>query len=134
MQVKISKIADLETCLGKGLARDLVERRRTTMMRLPRSVKFVETKPKFYLNDGGTLKAYAVDLVAGRIVAEHFCGSSDTVMNHAGEQLGEGDQAPHNGALVFVETYWNGRNTSWSVTVVSNQITKQVEVSNEPNS
>lgn len=126
MQVSIKKKADLENCLGKSLAGQLLKRRSSQMKRVPSWVTFCEQKPSFAVDDNGTLRAYAVNLESGQILNERYCGSGESAINHLDEQFNETATAPFNHALVFVETFWNGRNHSWSVTVVSKNVTKQV--------
>ena len=60
--VTIKKQIDLENVLGKQLANTVKSWRGQLMKKLPSSVYFTETKPAFYLDDGSTLKCYAIDL------------------------------------------------------------------------
>ena len=123
METKIKVKADLEQVLGKKLAANLLSRARSAhMKRLPYDVTFAKTKPQFFLGDNGdTLTAYGADLASGEILGEKYCGSADTILNHFTEQQGEGIEAPSGKAMIFVHSYWNGRNHSWSVTVVKGE-------------
>ena len=123
--VTIKKQIDLENVLGKQLANTVKSWRGQLMKKLPSSVYFTETKPAFYLDDGSTLKCYAIDLANSKVIGERYCGSADTSIMHK-EQFNETAKAPENFALFFVETYWNGRNMSWSLTVVSPNFIKQL--------
>jgi len=128
METSIKVKADLEKALGKKLANNLLAvARNANMKRLPSGVSFVTKKPTFYLGDNGdTLHAYGADLETGAITGEKYCGSADTVLNHFAEQQSEGLEAPEGKAMIFVHSYWNGRNHSWSVTIVSKNFTPQV--------
>ena len=128
MNAKIKVKADLEKALGKTLANNLLNAARTGhMKKLPYDVTFTNKKPQFCLGDNGdTLTAYGVDLASGTVTGEKYCGCADTILNHFAEQQVEGLQAPDGKAMVFVHSYWNGRNHSWNVTVVSNNFVPQV--------
>ena len=89
MNVSIKKKADLESALGKTLANNLLKAGRKKFMKmLPFSVDFKECKPKFYLDNGDMLRAFAFDL-EGNLLGEAYCGSGDTVLHHSGVQLGK---------------------------------------------
>lgn len=125
--MKITKKADLELVLGKKLASHFLQQaRKPSMKLLPHSVTFCKTKPSFALNDEGTLHAYAVDLKAGQVIQSAYCGGGRSVENNMKVQLGEGGQAPDGYAMIFVETMWNGRNMSWFMTIVSNDLQQQI--------
>jgi len=126
MRISIKKKADLENILGKELSTKILKLKCQSEQRLPRSVVLVPEKPQFFLNDGSTLTAYAVDLASETITNCHYCGSADTIAHHADEQLGEGHKAPENKAMIFKESYWNGRNMSYNLTVVSPNIVEQL--------
>jgi len=125
--VIIKKKADLETALGKKLAANVAKLRggNVTLKRYPSMITFTAVKPKFCLDDGTTLHVYPVNLETCEIGEPRYCGCYDTIFNHP-EQLNETATAPDNRAMMFIEKYWNGRNTSWSLTMVSPNIPKQV--------
>lgn len=126
MNVSIKKKADLEATLGKNLANSLLKAGRKKFMKmLPMSVDFKESKPKFYLDNGDMLRAYAFDL-EGNLLGEAYCGSGDTVMHHAGVQLGEGQAAPKGVIVAFINTYASSQNHPWSLTIVSSDLQKQI--------
>lgn len=127
MELQIKKIADLEQALGKTLARNILAWAKTQsgIMRKPRSVRFVSVKPEFHLNDGDTLNALAVDLSTGTILGDRYCGSGDSAINHP-EQFDSTYKAPQDKAMLFIRAYWNGVNHSWVITVVSENVTKQI--------
>lgn len=124
--MKIEKKADVLVVLGNTLGVNILNLRRANWKKLPHSIDLTETKPSFGLNDGGTLDSYAVDLKTGEILSNHYCGSADSAVHHKVEQFSEGHTPPDNTAIVFIETCWNGRNTSWFVTVVSPNIVRQI--------
>lgn len=128
MDTAIRVKADLEKALGKKLANNLIKVARSPQMkRLPSGVQFRKQKPQFCLGDNGdTLHAYGADISTGEITGEVYCGSADTILNHFHQQQSEGLEAPEGKAIIFVHSYWNGRNHSWSVTVVSNNFVAQV--------
>jgi len=124
--VPIKVKADLVRALGSNLATTVLGfRRKDSYRRLPSSVAFARQKPTFYLNDGGTLDSYAVNLATGEVLGERYCGSQDTACNHP-EQFAGFDATPQDHALVFVETFCNGKNTSWMLTVVSPNVPAQI--------
>lgn len=126
-QVAIKKKADLERVLGGNVAKTVLTFRDGSLMqRLPRSIEFHDSKPAFCLNDGDTLQGYGIDIETGQILGSHYCGSTDTALHHLAEQFSEGAEVPGNKALVFVQEYWNGRNMSWNVTVVSPNVQKEI--------
>jgi hypothetical protein len=128
MRIEIQKIADMERALGKTLARNLLawaKKDGGSLMNKPRWIEFVAVKPEFHLNDGDTLDALAVDLVTGTIQGQRYCGSGDTAINHP-EQFDATYKAPQDKGMLFIRAYWNGRNTSWTVTVVSENVPKQI--------
>lgn len=128
MEAKIKVKADLENVLGKKLAASLLAAvKNGNLKRLPSSVTITNVKPSFHLSDGDTLHAYGADLAANAITGQVYCGSGDTTMHHAAQQLGEGQSAPDGKALIMVHSYWNGRNHSWAVTVVSNNFVPQLD-------
>ncbi len=118
--------AQLIEMFGKNVANTVLSFRSKSMKRSPSSVSFVDKKPAFYVNDGGTLHGYVVDLETGKVLHEKYCGSGDTVMCHLGDMFAVGQQAAGNIAVMYVETAWNGRNHSWFLTVVSSCLTKQI--------
>lgn len=126
MDTKIKLKADLERVLGSGLAKTVMGLRGASMKRLPTYVTFKTAKPSFALSDGDTLSAYAVNLATGEISREKYCGSGDSYLHHRKEQDSEGFVPPKGTALLFIQTYWNGRNTSWNLYVVSEELTKQI--------
>lgn len=116
----VKKVAELSALLGVGLANAILARRSENMKRLPTSVAFYNAAPGFHLNDGSTLTAYAVNLETGEM-NERYCGSGCTSINHP-EQFISGYVPPEGCAMIFVERYWNGRNMSWNLVVVSRNI------------
>ena len=124
--VKITKIAQLETLLGRTLAQEVIKLRTSNMKRLPTYVDFKAAKPSFCLNDGDTLHAYAVDLVTNEITNNKYCGSNDSAYMHQQEQFAEGHTAPENKAFLFISKYWNGKNTSWDLTIISSNYKAQI--------
>lgn len=130
IEKEIKKIADLEACLGKKLARNLLKLGGGQLQKKPRRVCFYSEKPSFCLNDGSTLYAYAADLESGALTNERYCGSNDSAVFHKEEQFAEGHKAPENKALIFKEAYWNGTNMSWTLYVISPNITRILEEKN----
>jgi hypothetical protein len=127
MEVKIKNKADLESVLGKTLTSNFMKVARKEFMKTkPMSVNFSETKPKFYLDNGDMLRAYLVDIETSQVLAEAYCGSGDTVLFHAGVQLGEGQRVPDGQAILFVNTYASSQKHPWFLYVVTNNFQKQV--------
>jgi len=126
VSVSVKKLSDLQGIFGLKLTTTVKTMRRSFMKRLPFSVRLTDTKPAFYLDDGGMLRCYAVNLVSGEIIGERYCGSADTAINHK-EQFNETAKAPENHALFFVETYPSSKNHPWVLTVVSPNITSQIK-------
>jgi hypothetical protein len=126
MQHKPKNKQDFLQTLGKPLGEAILALRRPSQKRLPHSITFTDKKPSFALDDSGTLNAYAFEIATGKLLGEKYCGSNASIMNMSQYILGEGATAPDQCALVFIETMWNGRNMSWFVTVVSDNVTKQV--------
>lgn len=123
--VEIKKIADLENIFGKKLAAAIIkECRGEDMMAKPRRVGFYSEKPAYYLNDGDVLDFYAVNIEAQTIVGHHFAGSADSAINHP-EQFTMGQKVTGDAVLAVV-SYWNGRNTSWTIDVISSNYVKQL--------
>ena len=116
-------VADLDTYFGKALAKTVRSFRKADYRRLPTLVHFTDKKPMMPAN--GTQWAYAVNLQTATVTNERYCGSSLSTMHHP-EQLEEGFCPPTGYALIFVEASWNGRNLSWVVTVVSQDLIKQL--------
>lgn len=116
MNFEIKKIADLEKILGKSLTRNILNwaKNQQGLMAKPRRVEVHTIKPEFYLSDGDTLHALAVDLASGDILGERYCGSGDTAINHP-EQFDNTYTAPKDKAMFFIRSYWNGRNHSWII-------------------
>ena len=123
--VIVKKKADLETALGKKLAANVAKLRKGDDRRYPSLITLTATKPSFALNDGSMLDAYSVNLQTCEIGNHRYCGSADTSYMHL-EQFNETATAPDNHVLMFIERYWNGKNMSWSLTMVSPNITKQI--------
>lgn len=132
MRQQIKKKVEFENLMGKELANNLLKKlRQSSMKRLPSSVTFSKIKPQFCLNDGDLLSYVPVNLTTGEVGEERYGGCNDTIMHHIPEQLGEGAiNMPRDAAIVFVENYWNGRNRSWRLTVVSDSVIGQIEVKN----
>ena len=127
----IKKISDLEECIGKKTARAIINRiqsdnQKGTVRKRPSTVHFHNTKPEFYLNDGETLKLYLIDLEKQEIEGEYYCGSGDTAINHKREQFSSGLHCKAGFAYFFITKYWNGKNSSWDITVVSDSLTGQI--------
>lgn len=126
MSVTVKKNEDLDAAVGKALAKVIKGFRKDFMKRLPSGIRFTEAKPKFYLDDGGMLRVFAVNLATGEVLGERYMGSGDTAANNP-SQFDEGHQAPENHALMFVETYPSTGNHPWYLTVVSPNVVKQIE-------
>lgn len=60
MRHVINKAADLDTSLGKKIAKTVKTFGGGLLKKLPASVHVLRAKPQFHLDDGGTLKAYLV--------------------------------------------------------------------------
>jgi hypothetical protein len=126
MSVSIKKKEDLVKCLGKKIAESVIrEGRSHTMKRVPFSVRFMNVKPQFYIDDGGGLFALAFGK-DGEFLAKKYCGSGDTTINHTFEQLAEGMGAPKDSIIIFVERYASSSNCPWTLTVVSDLVTTQI--------
>ena len=132
MHATIKNKAQLEQILGKNLANNLLKKlRKSSMKRLPFSISFTKTKPQFCLDDGELLSYVPVNLTTGEVGEEIYGGSYDSIMHHVPEQLGEGRIAmPKDAAIIFVNNMWNGRNRSWALTVVSENVIGQIGVAN----
>jgi hypothetical protein len=127
MEISIKNKADLEHILGKKLSNNLLKvAKKPNMKRVPMSVYFKSEKPKFYIDNGGSLYAYAVNLETSEIIKAHYCGSGNSSINHQVEQFSDGYSSPDNAALIFVERFQSSSNCAWIVTVVSNNFIKAV--------
>jgi hypothetical protein len=132
MELQIKKIAELENTLGKTLARNILAymKRDKNMgigyTRVPNRVEFHKVKPEFHLSDGDCLDAIAVDLTTGVIEGSRYCGSGCSAINHP-EQFDNTYKAPDNKALIFIKSYWNGRNSSWVLYVVTSNVPEQIK-------
>ena len=125
--VTIKNNADLDAALGAKLGKAVRGLRNDSQQRLPRRVEFVREKPAFYLNDGSILRAYAIDLVSGTVLGSVSCGTgSGEFRADVALQNSTGQTAPDNHALMFVESFWNGRNHSWALTIVTHNIPQQL--------
>ena len=127
INIPVKKKEDLVHVFGAKVAATISKSmRRDFMKRNPFSVAITKEKPAFYLDDGGMLRAYAVDLATGKILAEKYCGSADSAIMHEWEQFGKGHKAPGEVAIFFVETYPSSGNHPWNLTVVSNNLIEQI--------
>lgn len=117
--MKIKTRDELVAVAGERFSSILIKLRKPSWTKYPYSVTFASKKPKFGLDDGGMLFCYLVDLHTMTVLADHYCGSSDSVINHAREQLSEGNTPPEGFGYLFIETTYNGRNQSWFVTMVT---------------
>jgi len=117
--------ADIETIFGKKMAGVVLGFRKPSWKKTPMSVSIVEVKPVFYVDDGGGLFCYAVNLETGAILGERYCGSGNSSINHP-EQFDATAKAPDNHALIFIERYQSSGNCPWTVTVVSPNMTRQI--------
>jgi len=124
--ISVKKMADLEAVFGTKVAKVVKGFRKSFMKVLPSTIMLTETKPAFYLNDGGMLWCYALNLDTGEILGSRYCGSGDSAVNSP-EQFNETAKAPGNHALLFVETYPSTANHPWTLTVVSPDITQQLK-------
>lgn len=123
MNIEIKKKADLVSVLGEQLTSDLLRKFRsdsTLLKRLPRNVRIVPSKPSFALADSGTLTAFRANIVTQKIEDSHYCGSGESTLNNMSAQLSEGAVPKRGHIIMFCETYWNGRNHSWILTIVAN--------------
>jgi hypothetical protein len=125
------KFSELESMYGKKMANLIKNLRKPYMKKLPMDVTETTRKPKFYLDNGDMLRAFAFDLETFEVVQEAYCGSGDTVMMHLKQQFGEGE-IPNDSKLgiIFVHSYASSSNHPWSVTVVRPE-RKEVEQSDE---
>nr|BFD64814.1 hypothetical protein BdHM001_34950 [Bdellovibrio sp. HM001] len=122
MRIEIQKKADLVSVLGEKLATALIKSFRgdsNLVKRLPRVVHIVNSKPSFAVNDNGSLTAYRANLNTLEIEDSHYCGSGDSTLNNLEAQLSVGGVPQRGNIVMFCETYWNGRNHSWTLTVVA---------------
>lgn len=125
--ISIKNKADLENVFGKKLSAVIVKSmRKSFMKKLPFCVYLTDTKPSFHLDDGGMLRAYAVDISSNEILSEKYCGSGDSAIMHTKEQLSEGQKVPGEVAVFFTESSPSSANHPWTLTVVSNTIIKQL--------
>jgi hypothetical protein len=127
--VTIKKNSDVENCLGKNLAKEILNiyKKDNRVQNKPKRIYFETSKPKFCLNDGSTLKCYVVDLSTSKVIGNRYCGSGCSTISHQPEQLSEGFEPPLGHALLFVESYYMGGDKhAWDLTVVSTEIVKQV--------
>lgn len=123
IQAKDTK--DLKNILGpvySAVKTYLAEKR--PVRRLPWGIDFVSAKPKFHLNDGAGLYFLMVDLRTGEILKSVYGGSGMSTINFTKEQLSEGYTPEEGYALVCIEI--EGR--SWSVTVVSDNLVRQLNI------
>jgi hypothetical protein len=126
--VEIKKKADLAKVFGKVLSDKICKEFGGGLKQVkPKRVYFHEEKPSFALSSGDTLHAFGVNLKEATITGKKYCGSEDSAFMHQKEQFGEGGCPEDGQALCFVHAYWNGRNHSWTITVVSKNFTKQLE-------
>lgn len=116
---KIKTKDELILAAGERLAGVLMRLRKGSWTKYPYSVTLATKKPSFALNDGGTLHCYLLDLTDMSVLAEHYGGSNDSIINHTREQLSEGATPPEDFGYLFIETYWNGRNMGWFATLVT---------------
>lgn len=124
----VKKKSELENILGKTLMTTVLTHCvDSKWRRMPTTIHLLETKPRFHLDDSSGLTAYVVDLTTGNILAEKYCGSGDSTINYANEQLSEGGSVPDNHAVLFVERFWAGNKSGWCLTVVSSNVQKQFD-------
>jgi hypothetical protein len=126
MKIQVNKLGDIDAVLGKQLSRELIKlvtEGKSYLRKKPFQIQIVESKPAFYLGDYDTLTCYAVDMQAGQIVGEKYCGSYDSALNHQAEQFSEGFQVESGKALIFVTVICS---KVWEITIVSSDTIKQV--------
>lgn len=129
--IPIKKKADLEAIIGKSLTKELCARvGKPDTQKKPKRVYLKSEKPKFYLDRGDVLYAFGVNLKTEEITGYKYCGSEDSTYMHYSEQLGENGSPEDGFAVFFVTNYWNGKNRSWDLTIVSPNITQQIELKN----
>jgi hypothetical protein len=126
-RIQIKNKAQVEQVFSKKLAAEILAfgGRGGHSQAKPRHITFYAAKPSYYLNDGDTLRFLAVSVAEQKILAEHYAGSSDTAYWHQGEQLSEGSKAPGDAVLAIVH-YWNGKNMSWTIDVISSHLTPTI--------
>jgi hypothetical protein len=123
----IKKKAELEKILGKVLMNSILNNCvKPDWKRMPTSIFLEREKPKFFLDDSSSLTAYVVDLTNGDVLSTRYCGSGDSTANFSIEQLSEGGTTPDNIAVLFIERFWAGSKSGWTLTIVSNNIQKFV--------
>lgn len=105
--------------VGKEMASLIKTFRKQYMKRLPMTVTETNRKPKFYLDNGDMLRAYAYNLETFEVVSEAYCGSGDSVMLHLKQQFGEGEiPSDSTMGIIFVQSHASSSNHPWSVTIV----------------
>jgi hypothetical protein len=127
IQIEVKKNVDLIEALGNQVALTVKGfAKKGSMKRLPSVVRFTETKPQFHLGAGSLLYAYVIDIASGKVLADKYCGSCDSVIHYGNEHFSEGQRSQSGIAVMYVESYYNGRNHSWDLTVISEDICKQI--------
>lgn len=116
--------AEVVNALGKSITDEIYKFKKKGTRRNPLFLYFMKSSPSFAVDDGGGLFAAPVDLVSGKLLRDwSYHGSGNSTINYL-EQTSEGATAPENKAIIFIE-YSHGY-SSWTVTVVSPNITKQL--------
>ena len=106
--------------LGKTLANTVLSLRRSEWRMLPANICITNETSPVYLPDSGTLHTLTVEEFTGKIIENKFGGSYDSCINFADEQFSSGKKPQDGYVIIQLDTYWNGRNTSWNITVIKN--------------
>jgi len=121
---------------GEAFGRFVLSFRKNGYRSIPMDIVFTTKKPKFAIDDGGGLFAYAFNLETKEVLAEKYCGSGLSSINHWKEQFGEGSIKEGNIAIAFVERHQSSGNCPWMVTILRPEGVKesfQLQTEDGPN-
>lgn len=123
--------AELKNILGPifDAVQGMLKNESAKMKRLPWLVQFHSVKPKFHLDDSDLLTAYAIELATGKVSEGVYCGSGISTINHEGQQLSEGFEAPKGFAIVFLTSSYGGASSNrlWRLDIVTSDLVPQLE-------
>ncbi len=129
--IEIKKIADLHTILGKAGSKAIRETRKChlSMKSLPTKVSVRKTQPKFNITEGSSLHIYLIDMTTSEIKGDLLGSTNDfpfySVMA-GGVMISRGQRVPMGLVGLFIQAYWNGRNTIWDLTIVDSNYKKHI--------
>ena len=115
------KKIDVINFLGKVIGEKVLSFRKDSMKKLPANINIVSETSPVYLPDSGTLSMIYLDEQTGKVLDTVFGGTYDSCINFSKEQFSQGKRPEIGQIWVQIDTYWNGRNMSWNVTIIKNQ-------------